>query len=419
MKVVIHTLGCKVNAYEADCIAYELEKRGVEVSTSLSPADIYILVSCAVTNEGERKSRQCLAKFRTLNPNAKIIVCGCASAANKDKFIGQPNVKVVLGTSGKQWIPDLLDSEGDYVVEPPMDFEEMPEPRPSRTRAYLKVQDGCNNFCSYCLIPYIRGRSRSRSLENILVEAFRLAKTANEIVLTGINLSDYGNGLEGDLTLTDLVSSLSTINARLRLSSMEVNVITKEFLAVASNSSNFCPHFHLSLQSGSDGVLKRMNRKYTGAEYLEKVRLIRQIFPDAGLTTDIIVGFPDESDEEFNETLRLVCEAKFHDMHIFPYSIRGGTVAAKIKQVDGNVVKDRVRQLESLRASLRAEFLRGQAGKTAEVLTETFSEGYWVGHTPNFLKVYFKPNTRALTENIIAKVVVKEPFKDGVLAELA
>ncbi|MCL2540389.1 MAG: tRNA (N(6)-L-threonylcarbamoyladenosine(37)-C(2))-methylthiotransferase MtaB [Firmicutes bacterium] len=418
MKIVLHTLGCKVNSYEADCIAGELIKRGHQITTKLEPADLYILSTCAVTNEAERKSRQMLAKLNKLNPDAKIIVCGCASQNSPEQFLNKPNVTVVAGNSGKNWLPDLLDSVGNYVMEIPCDYEEAGSVLPSRTRAYLKVQDGCNSFCSYCLIPHIRGRSRSRPLENILKEAYLLAKTAKEIVLTGINLSDYGNGLPGDIGLPDLVSALGTINARIRLSSLEMTAVTKELLAAAKASPNFCPHFHLSLQSGSNTVLKRMNRKYTAGEYLEKIKQIRDGFPWAGITTDIIVGFPEETEEEFSDTLKLAKAAGFADIHIFAYSKRAGTPASKLKQTDGNVVKVRVKRLEQLRDELRQRFLLEQAGRIVEVLTETFAGGFWNGHSENFIKVYFKPGTRALTDNVQVQAKLVEPYLDGMVGEM-
>lgn len=420
MKISMLTLGCKVNQYEADEIARVLRKRGHEVTTELEPADCYILSTCAVTNEAERKSRQMIAKLEKLSPKAKIIVCGCASQNDDSKFIDKPNVTVVVGTAGKTWIPDLIEEKGDYVVDPAFDyeyFEESDSPeqvKTKRTRAYVKVQDGCNNYCSYCLIPYIRGRSRSRDLESIIVEVYQLAKTHHEIVLTGINISDWGKDIEADLGT--LLSSLSTINARIRLSSFEMNVITPELINVMVNMQNFCPHFHLSMQSACDKTLKAMNRRYTVAEFKKKVEMLRNAFPRCAITTDLIVGFPEETDEDFAETLKNIEEIGFADMHIFPYSIRKGTVAADMKQVDGETVKKRVAELTQLRNRMKLDFLKREQGMIYEVLTEQEKDGFVVGHARNFTKVYIPKEQ--LGTNTLAMVRLGEPYLDGVKGDL-
>ena len=416
MKISMLTLGCKVNQYEADELARVLRKRGHEVTTNLEPADCFILSTCAVTNEAERKSRQMIAKLEKLSPKAKIIVCGCASQNDAEKFIDKPNVTVVVGTAGKSWIPDLLEQKGNYVVDPAFDYEyfeentEHEQIKRKRTRAYVKVQDGCENFCSYCLIPYIRGRSRSRDLESIVVEVFNLAKTHHEIVLTGINLSAWGKDI--DMDLIDLLSSLSTINARIRLSSLEMNVVTPEFIKTITAMPNFCDHFHLSMQSACDKTLKAMNRRYTVAEFKKKVQLLRDAYPRCAITTDIIVGFPEETDEDFAQTLSNIADIGFADIHIFPYSKRAGTVAADMKQVDGETVKKRVAQLTKLRNTLKKNFLEKEKGMIYEVLLEQEKDGFVVGHARNFTKVYLPQGTAEPNTLVMARM--SEPYLDGV-----
>ncbi len=421
MKIAFLTLGCKVNQYEADEIARTLKSRGHTVINELGPADCYVLSTCAVTNEAERKSRQMIAKLQKLNPNAKIFVCGCASQNNAGNFVDKPNVEVVVGTAGKNWLPDLIESsaKGNYVVDPACDYEEFEENHESfgtatkRTRAYVKVQDGCNNFCSYCLIPYIRGRSRSRDLESIVTEVYRLAKSHHEIVLTGINLSDWGKDL--DMNLCDLLSSLSTINARIRLSSFEMNVITPELIKVMTAMPNLCDHFHLSMQSACDNTLKAMNRKYTVAEFKKKVEMLRGAFPRCAITTDLIVGFPEETDEDFAETLTNVAGIGFADMHIFPYSRREGTVASGMNDVDGETVKKRVAQISKLRDSLKQNFLEHEHGMIYEVLLEQEKDDFVVGHAKNFTKVYLKKGSA--NPNTIVMARIEKPYLDGVKGE--
>lgn len=421
MKIAFLTLGCKVNQYEADEIARTLRSRGHEVVTSVEPADCFVLSTCAVTNEAERKSRQMIAKIQKIAPKAKIFVCGCASQNNAKHFLDKPNVEVVVGTAGKIWLPDLIeaDAKGNYVVDPACDYENFEENATSsdtktkRTRAYIKVQDGCNNFCSYCLIPYIRGRSRSRDLESIVVEVFKLAKNHHEIVLTGINLSDWGKDI--DMDLCDLLSSLSTIPARIRLSSFEMNVITPELIKVMTAMPNFCDHFHLSMQSACDNTLKKMNRKYTVDEFKKKVAMLREAYPRCAITTDIIVGFPEETDEDFAETLRNIASIGFADMHIFPYSRREGTVASGMQEVDGETVKSRVSALSKLRDTLKRNFLEGEYGMIYEVLIEQEKDGYLVGHAKNFTKVYLPQGVAEPNTVVLARL--EKPYLDGVKGE--
>lgn len=378
MKISVYNLGCKVNQYESDSLIRELSIRGFEVTDELEYADYYVLNTCAVTNEAERKSRQAVGRCLNFNPNARIIVCGCASENDKNQFLSKNNVTYVSGVAGKYLIPDILDVDGESEVrELPKEYEDMYSPLSMRTRSYVKVQDGCNNFCSYCLIPYLRGRSRSRRIESVVAECERVA-SSGEIVLTGINLSAYG--LDVASSLTELIGSLGNIDARIRLGSLEVNVIDEEFLSALKGLKHFCPQFHLSLQSGSDSVLKKMNRHYTTDEFYEKVRLIRETFEDAAITTDVICGFPTESEEEFRESLAFAEKVGFADMHVFAYSSRKGTKASRLEQLTNEEKHLRVERMERVKKKSKGNYLVSKIGSFVSVLVEEsdgdFSEGY-------------------------------------------
>ena len=319
MKIGIITLGCKVNQYESDAIAEELEKMGHIVTTKIEPCDMYVINTCAVTTIAERKSREYVSRFKKISPNAKVIVCGCASEHNQQQFLSHDNVSLVIGTGGKNKIAKVLDHIGNAKIEIPKQYESfVTNSTISKNRAYLKIQDGCNNFCTYCLIPYVRGRSRSRLLQDIVDEAQQLERTAKEIDITGINISDYR--IDGKLAFDKLMLALSTSKCRIRLGSIEVNIIDENLLKILSQMPNFCPHFHLSMQSGCNRILKLMNRRYTKEQFLQKVEMIRKYFPNVALTTDVIVGFPTETDEDFAETVETIRKINYFSMHIFPYS---------------------------------------------------------------------------------------------------
>ena len=406
------TLGCKVNQYEAECIANNLKEAGHQIVPSNEPADIYILSTCAVTNEAERKSRQMVTKLRKENPNAKIIVCGCASQHNSKQFIDKPNVTITLGTSGKDWIPNLLDCKGDFTVEPATEYESLGKPDLHRTRAFVKIQDGCDNYCSYCLIPYVRGHIRSKTLEDVVVECFALSHQTKEIVLTGINLSAWGKDL--NLTLADLLSSLSNLPTRIRLSSMEMNIVDKTLISVMEKMPNLCEHFHLCLQSGCNKTLKDMNRRYTIEEYMATVDKLRKAFPTCAITTDLIIGYPTETDEDFAETLKNVEKIGFADMHLFPYSRRDGTVASRLPMIDSQVVKKRVEQMTALRDQMKKAYLEKQRNLTYEVLLEEQVDGLWVGHARNFVKTYINCGRNNVKPNDIVLARVGDVYLDGV-----
>lgn len=408
MKAVVFTLGCKVNECESDSLICGLKEKGFTVSDKLEYADLYIVNTCAVTNEAEKKSRQTFSRIKRLNPNAKIIYTGCASQFCPEAFADKENTVCVTGTFSKDKILSVLNDNGIFVFDEPKEFEEMHTPLTLRSRHFIKVQDGCNNFCSYCLIPYVRGRSRSRDYKKIIKEILELKP--KEAVINGINLSAYN--FEG-VDLTGLVKELSVVDARIRLGSLEVNVITEEFLTALKGLKNFAPHFHLSLQSGSNKVLKDMNRHYTREEFLSKVELIRKFFPLSAITTDIIVGYPTESQGDFEDTLDLARKCAFADIHAFPFSKRAGTRASKLKDLDKSVKKERLNILLQEKAKLKDEFLQKFIGKELDFLFEEFADGYYQGYSENYIRVYLEEFDNS---DNVSKVMVKERFLDGVKA---
>lgn len=414
MKVAILTLGCKVNKYESDALIFELNSRGYETTDKLEEADIYIINTCAVTNEAEKKSRQMIERARKFNPNAKVFVMGCASQNRPIQFSDR-NVNVVVGTAGKKKILDMFEDKGEKLFELPKEYEDDQFSSQTLTRAFIKIQDGCDNFCTYCIIPYLRGRSRSRSLESVLCEAKSLGDNVKELVLVGIDVSDYK--VDGEKGLSVLLESLDCLGKRLRLSSMEDGLIDEEFMRKLAKLHNFCPHFHLSLQSGCDNVLKKMNRKYTTAQFEASVALIRKYFPLAGITTDIIVGFPTETEEDFEQTLKFVELVKFSQLHIFPYSKREGTASAKLYgDLSGTVKTERLKRLEKLGKELKVEFIKNN--KSGKVLIEEKNGDYFEGYTENYIKCYIKADDNRIQVGDIVEVRIEKPFKDGALAEL-
>lgn len=410
MKVVVCNLGCKVNQYESDGIYSKLVELGFDVSENLEFADVYVLNTCAVTNEAEKKSRQAVARCLHFNKNAKVIVCGCASQNNSRQFEKKDGVVYISGVSGKSVIPQLIASLSlDNTVEKsveindkaiciydlPKSYEEDLQPNVVRTRAYVKIQDGCNNFCSYCLIPYLRGRSRSRDIASIVAECERLQNNTNEIVLAGIDMSSFGFDI--GTSLIELLENLKHINCRIRFGSLEANIISEQFLKATLGLKRFCPHFHLSLQSGDDQTLRAMNRKYTTEYYFQRVQLIRSYYPQAGITTDLICGFPTETQIQFENTLKFIDKVKFSDMHIFAYSKREGTVASKYPMIDGGIVKERTKQAEQIAIKNKEDYYKSFIGQEVEVLVETGG-----GYTGEYAKVLCEGK-----EGELKKVVIK------------
>lgn len=408
MKAVLVNLGCKVNKYELDSIATILLEANYEVSYNHEYADVYIVNTCAVTNESEKKSRQYISKLTKLNPNAIIIVMGCASENSIEQFKKYPNVKSIIGIEHKQDILDLIENSIYQKYDSSLEYNSISNPTTFATRAYLKVQDGCNNFCNYCLIPYLRGRSRSRNIEDVVNEATKLSKTSKEIVVVGIDLSSYQ--IDGKLALGELLYRLKDLPSRIRIGSLEVNVITESFLETISKITNLCPHFHLSMQSGSNSILKKMNRHYTKEEYLQKCEMLRRYFPNCNITTDIIVGFSDETIDEFNETVETVKKAKFGNIHIFPYSPRRGTVAYGFKNITNDIRHQRVDMLSKYKDQSKLEYINSLSGIYTMLVEEELDE-YLTGYLENYVKVYLPKEEYKV--NDFVKVRIVEPYLDG------
>lgn len=416
-KVCVFTLGCKVNQYDSDAMLAVFEHAGFEICEGLEPADVYVINSCAVTAEAEKKSRQSVARILKVNPNARIYVCGCASQNNFSQF-AKNNVEYISGTDKKldfarkivnQYVKD---EQFDKIVPDGFDiskeFEDNDGVVNLRTRHFIKVQDGCNNFCSYCLVPYVRGRSRSRSVDSVVRELETVKNVAKEVVVTGINLSAYGKDI--DTSLANLMLALSKFDFSVRLGSLEVGVITKEFLNATTKIKRFCPHFHLSLQSGDDTVLKQMNRKYNCAQYFDAVQLIRKYYPSAAITTDIIVGFPTETEEQFENSMAFARKVGFSNIHVFPYSSRRGTVAGRMKTLDPDIVTDRQKRMTAVKKELVDNYLNKQIGMPVNVLFETQENGVWCGHAPNYVKVY----SRNGAHNDVRLITPSHKYLDGV-----
>ena len=414
MKAVVYTLGCKVNDVESGSIIRGLEGLGYEVSRELVFADLYVINTCAVTAEAERKSRQTVGKAIKCNPAAKIIVCGCASEKSPTDFAEKGDtVYAVTGAQRKNKVLEIvssgLENNGGICLEVEKNYEEMPLPECLKTRNFVKIQDGCNRFCSYCVIPYLRGRSRSRLMESAAAEI--LQSTAQETVVTGIDVSEYKDKKGRDLA--DLMLAIRGADTRIRLGSLEVSLITPRFLDALKQVKNFAPQFHLSLQSGSDAVLKSMNRHYTRAEYLEKCRMIYEAFPNAAITTDIIVGFPTETEEDFALSMRIVEEAGFAQIHAFPYSPREGTNAyKKYKELPVAVKKERVERLLAKGAEEKKKYMERFIGQTLELVPENCIEGYTEGYSENYVRIYVEGKM----EKRPTQVRVERLFKDGVFA---
>ena len=410
MKAVVFTLGCKVNECESHSLATGLTNLGYQVTDKLEPADLYIVNTCAVTQEAEKKSRQTASRIKKLNPNAKIIWTGCATQKDATAFENKSKDGLITGVFEKGKILEMLSNSGNCIAGSSLEFEELLPVKTLKTRTFVKVQDGCNNFCSYCIIPYLRGRNRARNPQNVVKEIETVKPL--EAVITGINLSAYDyNGIK----LSGLMNSLCGQDCRIRLGSLEVNVIDGEFLSALKNLKNFAPHFHLSLQSGSNAVLKSMNRHYTREQFLQKVNLIREYFPNAGITTDVIAGFPTETEKDFLDTIDLIKKVNFSDSHPFTFSPRSGTVAYKMQDLNGQIKKARLEQLLELKESLKKDFSRSQVGKTLDWLPEEMVGDYTVGYTENYLRVYVKGDH---VNKGINKISVIEPYLDGTIAKI-
>lgn len=409
-RAAVFNLGCKTNQYECDVLSAKLYDKGFSVTESLGYADCYFINTCAVTAEAERKSRQIISRCLKRNPAANVYILGCAAEKNPAFYMSK-GVKYLSGTGGKYLSADAVNEAGQKsVFYPKTEFEE-PEllPLSTRTRALVKIEDGCDNFCSYCVIPYLRGRARSRGVADAANEINRLSAFTREIVVTGINLSAFGR--ERGESLAELMRAVADTDVRLRLGSFYAEGVDEELLEALKALKKFCPHFHLSLQSGSDRVLKAMNRRYTAEKYLDKITLIRKYFPLASVTTDIIVGFPGETEADFSDTLSLADKAAFSDIHIFPFSAREGTAAYRMKKVADSVKVEREKRLRTKRDELRREYLEKMSNVPQNVLFETSEDGFRTGYSEYYVKFYVETDTEYGIINPTAL------YKDGLKGE--
>ncbi len=427
MKVAIYTLGCKVNQYETQAMEQELRRRGHEVVPFSEGADAYVVNTCSVTAVSDQKSRQMLSRARREHPEAVVAVCGCYSQTHPEDVRKLP-VDLIAGTGDRMGFLDLLESEvTDRRPVENLDrsfdrrtFESLPAGGlEGRTRAMLKVEDGCVNFCSYCIIPYARGPVRSLPPENAVQQTKELSAAGyREIVLTGIEISSWGRDLKNGQSLIDLMEALSAAapELRLRLGSLEPRTVTEDFCRRAAALKNLCPQFHLSMQSGCDATLKRMNRKYDTARYLQSVELLNRFFDRPAVTTDLIVGFPGETEEEFAQTLDFIRRCGFARMHIFPYSIRPGTPAAEMEQIPRAAKEERARRAAAVAEELRLLYLRGCVGACYPVLYEQPKGGAFIGHAPNYTEVRVKSEHDL--HNRIMQTRITGVESDALLGEL-
>lgn len=435
-KAALHNLGCKVNAYELEAIQQMLEQKGYEIVPFAPGADVYIINTCTVTNIADRKSRQMLHKAKKMNPDAVVVACGCYVQAAGEKLEEDTAIDLIVGNNKKKEIPEILEAyfrereegraaSGAWLTDMAhnREYETLSISRTEEhTRAFIKVQDGCNQFCTYCIIPYARGRVRSRRPEEVLAEVQRLAASGcQEIVLTGIHLSSYGVDLEEEQDLLALIRTVHSVEGirRIRLGSLEPGIITESFAEAIAALPKVCPHFHLSLQSGCDTVLQRMNRRYRSEEYMEKCRLLRRVYDRPALTTDVIVGFPGETEEEFEASRAFVEQVHFFETHIFKYSRREGTRAAAMPgQISEQEKTRRSHVLLELDGRRRREYMESFLGEERDVLFEERVQAdgreYWTGHTREYLKVLV-PAEKEDYENQMIPVKLTEIWKEDAL----
>lgn len=429
-KAALHNLGCKVNAYETEAMQHLLEEAGYEIVPFTQKADVYVINTCSVTNMADRKSRQMLHKAKKNNPDSIVVAAGCYVQTSEKEVLNDLSVDIVIGNDRKHDLVRLLEEYSldsvndtvDDINDGKHDFEELfIDQTKEHTRAFIKVQDGCNQFCSYCIIPYARGRVRSRRFENVIAEVERLAANGfKEVVLTGIHLSSYGVDFEEATGLLELIQAVNAVKGieRIRLGSLEPKIVTEHFASELSKLDKICPHFHLSLQSGCDATLKRMNRKYTTKEYERGCELLRKYFVHPAITTDVIVGFPGETEEEFEQTKAYLEHIHFYEMHIFKYSKRKGTRAAVMPdQIDEQIKAARSEKLIALGHDMSKEFRKFYIGKNEEVLFEEKSvigdKEYFVGYTKEYVKVAKKTDENL--ENQIVSGRISGMLTDEIL----
>lgn len=429
-KAALHNLGCKVNAYETEAMQHLLEEAGYEIVPFTQKADVYVINTCSVTNMADRKSRQMLHKAKNNNPDSIVVAAGCYVQTSEKEVLNDLSVDIVIGNDRKHDLVRLLEEYSldsvndtvDDINDGKHDFEELfIDQTKEHTRAFIKVQDGCNQFCSYCIIPYARGRVRSRRFENVIAEVERLAANGfKEVVLTGIHLSSYGVDFEEATGLLELIQAVNAVKGieRIRLGSLEPKIVTEHFASELSKLDKICPHFHLSLQSGCDATLKRMNRKYTTKEYERGCELLRKYFVHPAITTDVIVGFPGETEEEFEQTKAYLEHIHFYEMHIFKYSKRKGTRAAVMPdQIDEQIKAVRSEKLIALGHDMSKEFRKFYIGKNEEVLFEEKAvigdKEYFVGYTKEYVKVAKKTDENL--ENQIVSGRISGMLTDEIL----
>lgn len=429
-KAALHNLGCKVNAYETEAMQHLLEEAGYEIVPFTQKADVYVINTCSVTNMADRKSRQMLHKAKKNNPDSIVVAAGCYVQTSEKEVLNDLSVDIVIGNDRKHDLVRLLEEYSldsvndtvDDINDGKHDFDELfIDQTKEHTRAFIKVQDGCNQFCSYCIIPYARGRVRSRRFENVIAEVERLAANGfKEVVLTGIHLSSYGVDFEEATGLLELIQAVNAVKGieRIRLGSLEPKIVTEHFASELSKLDKICPHFHLSLQSGCDATLKRMNRKYTTKEYERGCELLRKYFVHPAITTDVIVGFPGETEEEFEQTKAYLEHIHFYEMHIFKYSKRKGTLAAVMPdQIDEQVKAARSEKLIALGHDMSKEFRKFYIGKNEEVLFEEKAvigdKEYFVGYTKEYVKVAKKTDENL--ENQIVSGRISGMLTDEIL----
>jgi threonylcarbamoyladenosine tRNA methylthiotransferase MtaB len=429
-KAALHNLGCKVNAYETEAMQHLLEEAGYEIVPFTQKADVYVINTCSVTNMADRKSRQMLHKAKKNNPDSIVVAAGCYVQTSEKEVLNDLSVDIVIGNDRKHDLVRLLEEYSldsvndtvDDINDGKHDFEELfIDQTKEHTRAFIKVQDGCNQFCSYCIIPYARGRVRSRRFENVIAEVERLAANGfKEVVLTGIHLSSYGVDFEEATGLLELIQAVNAVKGieRIRLGSLEPKIVTEHFASELSKLDKICPHFHLSLQSGCDATLKRMNRKYTTKEYERGCELLRKYFVHPAITTDVIVGFPGETEEEFEQTEAYLEHIHFYEMHIFKYSKRKGTRAAVMPdQIDEQVKAVRSEKLIALGHDMSKEFRKFYIRKNEEVLFEEKAvigdKEYFVGYTKEYVKVAKKTDENL--ENQIVSGRISGVLTDEIL----
>lgn len=429
-KAALHNLGCKVNAYETEAMQHLLEEAGYEIVPFTQKADVYVINTCSVTNIADRKSRQMLHKAKKNNPDSIVVAAGCYVQTSEKEVLNDLSVDIVIGNDRKHDLVRLLEEYSldsvndtvDDINDGKHDFEELfIDQTKEHTRAFIKVQDGCNQFCSYCIIPYARGRVRSRRFENVIAEVERLAANGfKEVVLTGIHLSSYGVDFEEATGLLELIQAVNAVKGieRIRLGSLEPKIVTEHFASELSKLDKICPHFHLSLQSGCDATLKRMNRKYTTKEYERGCELLRKYFVHPAITTDVIVGFPGETEEEFEQTKAYLKHIHFYEMHIFKYSKRKGTRAAVMPdQIDEQIKAARSEKLIALGHDMSKEFRKFYIGKNEEVLFEEKAvigdKEYFVGYTKEYVKVAKKTDENL--ENQIVSGRISGMLTDEIL----